>query len=392
MANKRQIPFLHWTKLTDGTRRAHWKPSPRLRALGWKNQAIGTDADETAAITRAMELNRQVAEWEHGAVAPMMNRAVPRKWTFTDLVNAYRASTEWDGLKPATRREYDVRLRQLEIWAMDGALPIGQIDRTMVRDLRDVHVRAGEKHKAAAILRVLRLLMNWAIGQEALQTNPTDKVKIPTVASRGLRLDAEQLAVAEAIALDEDQPSVALALTLALWSLQRQGDLLTLTKMAWRPLENVAPADAAVLANPRGDVMGFRLQQQKTGAWVDCPIPPFLHDQIADAFTRSQFLLSDDTDRSRATPQYLLQRRVRAIFDKAGLDQYQFRDLRRSGMSMLRDLGVDGAAITTISGHAILGRRSILDTYMPPDTRAACAAMATALRTLKLRESKKDAR
>lgn len=410
----RQIPFLHWQTLKDGSQVAHWKPSPALRKAGFQNQRLGArtsprDREATRAATRAAEaLNDKVAEWRAGRAAPAVH--IPRKWRFVDLVEAYRASEEWQALGPKTRHEYGTRLRQLEFWADHGQLPVRSIDKDMVRDLKKgLLAEGGSLFRCASTLRVLRLLLNWAIGESILNENATSGVKIPSTPKRGvLLLEAEVAAVAMAAAA-QNYPSLALAFEVGLWSFQREGDLLALTRMAWRTIDNCAPADAAVLANPRGDVKGFRLQQGKTGAWVDCPMPPWLHDRIEAAFALTAshghgFLFHDDANPVRverpvesdkgtacAIPEWLFQRRARAAMDACGLQGKRFRDLRRSGMSMFRDLGVETAAIVTISGHAVIGTSSVLDHYMPANTRAACAALATALRMRATRQQKDQA-
>jgi hypothetical protein len=68
----------------------------------------------------------------------------------------------------------------------------------------------------------------------------------------------------------------------------------------------------------------------------------------------------------------------------------QYRDLRRSGMCWMRDLGVQAAHIATQSGHKIGYTQAILDTYMPGDQRATAAGMAHALRARAERQSEAD--
>ena len=396
MSNQRQIPFIHWRPRKDGIATAMWIPSPRLRALGWKTRNIGTDQDADAAMRAAIALNREVAEWQakRGA-APQPAR--PARRNFGDLVHAYKASSAWSGLSDKTHREYDVRLRWLTDWAMDGTLFLDQLDKAMLLDLRDALLLPDAKgnpaslHKAASIMRVLRLLLNWAVVRDYIRSNPMDKITTPSPPSRINALLTDQVDEAAAQARADGLISIGLALTLGLWSLQRRADLLALSRMAWRPIENCHAADAAILANHRGDVMGFRLQQQKTKAWVTCPIPPSLHEQIEAAWARSDFLLSDDDDRTRAYAEHQFQRRIRATLDKAGLHGFQFRDLRRSGMMLFSQLGAELPGITAISGHKVMGGRTILDTYMPAHDRAACAAVATVMRTIAARERKDQA-
>lgn len=412
----RQIPFLHWQTLKDGTQVAHWKPSPALRKAGFTNQKLGArtsprDREATKAANRAAELlNDKVDEWRAHRVGPVAAPA-PRKWRFIDLTDAYRASDEWKVLGAKTQREYGTRLRQLEFWAEEGMLPVRAIDKDMVKDLkRGLLADDGSIFRCASTLRVLRLLLNWAKGEGIVDANATEGVKIPSTPKRRVLFLESEVATVMAAATASGWPSLALAFEIGLWTFQREADLLAVTRMAWRTIDNCAPADAAVLAGPRGDVKGIRLQQGKTGAWVDCPIPPWLHDPIEAAFATAAahghgFLLFDDADPARverplpdrekgpacAVPEWLFQRRARAALDAAGCHGKRFRDLRRSGMSMFRDLGVETAGIVTISGHAVIGTSSVLDDYLPANTRAACAALATALRARTARQLKDQA-
>lgn len=389
---KRQIPFLHAQAKADKSIVWHWKPSPRLRKFGWNNRCLGPDRD--SAILAALAINQQLAEWEAGA-SITTTRSAPRRHNFADLVTEYRRSAEYGLLRASTRREYETRLRFLQSWALDGKLALDALDRQMVRDLRAAILapaadgKAASLYRAGSILRVLRLLLNWAKNEKGwLVTNPATDVAIPAAASRSTLLLPDEVAAAAAAAVALGFPSLGLGFTLGLWTLQRESDLLALNRMAWRAFDDLAPADRAVLANPAGTVMGFRLRQLKTGKWVDCPVPPFLHDRIEAAFATSQWLLPDDLQTARACPDYLFQRRARKALASAGLNDRQVRDLRRSGMTMLSQLGAELPGITAISGHAVLGRKTILDTYMPGNTRAACAAMAQALRTLAAREAR----
>lgn len=403
MPRKRQIPFLTWQRVAAGGEVGHWKPSPQLRKLGWVNHRLGTrhpdGTGELAVIERALELNRTLAEWRAGRAAIQPATPLPRKLTFADLADRYRASDEFAALADSTRGEYATRLRQLEHWALDGTLPLVQLDRAMVKELKrgllavsPATGQPGSKYKCASTLRVLRLLLNWAKDEGLAAANPTDGVPIPSTDSRQAKLtwhQAETFAAAAAALADPAGAVVARAVRVGFWSLQRQADLLALNALAWRELDNLDPRDRAALADPRGIVRGFRLRQQKTRAWIDAPLPAWLHADVEAAFARSQWLLADPLDPARAIPNWRLQRVARKALRIAGFAGHQFRDLRRSGMSFFKDHGALPSNIFAISGHAVLGgRKTIADTYMPPDTPAACAAVAAVLRTLTARQAK----
>lgn len=397
MPRKRQIRFLQAQTLADGTTVWHWKPSPRLRKAGWVNKKLGHD--ETAAIMQAMEQNRAVEEWEKGTVlAPAV--AAPRVIRFRELIGRYQASERFTQLAPKSRAEYASRLRWIEAWAKDGALAVRDCDGRMVKDLRDTLVRGASKHKAAAILRVLRILMGFAKEEFLIRENPAQNIRIPEPPSRTRILTMDAIDALYAQAMKLDLPSMALAIRLAFWTLQRQGDVIQLTAMSRREIDDLDPRDRAILADPKGRVFGFRLRQNKTATWIDAPIPPVLHGEVDEALKRSQWVVGDDNNRSRAYPSFLFQRRFRKVAEAAfaaardagnaqlvaQLTNIQFRDLRRTGMCFYGDLGVPPNLITALSGHAVLGKKSILDTYMPGNTRSACACVAMALRRMAERD------
>lgn len=409
MPKKRQIPFLFSQALSDGSVMWHWKPSPRLRSAGFVNMKLGTD--RRAAITAAEDQNDAVRAWEGGAApgeAAPAPRPVPRLVRFDELVRRYRASPDFTGLRKSTRDEYSVRLRQLEHWALDGALHVRDIDKPLIRDLRNGLLETVSIYKTAGTLRVLRLLLQWAVDNAIVAVNPATNIDIPEPPSRQTRMDEPaRVAIVEA-AIGLGMSDVALAIELAFWTLQRQGDLLTLGRMGWRELRDLPlPRYVRQLADARGRVMGFRLQQQKTGAWIDAPIPPMLHDRIDAAFrdSNSAYVFAHVDHADRPMPNWMFQRRFRlaqwvaasmAIIagDMAlaeAIDVCQFRDLRRTGMIFYRSMGAKVPAITALSGHYVLGKKTIMDTYMPGDTSAAIECVAIGLEGWHAQQQEREA-
>jgi hypothetical protein len=381
--------FLHWQfRPSKQDWAAHWKPSPRLRKLGFTNRFLGTHEEEKGVLARALDLNREVAE-----IDAVPSRAAPRaaRYRFTDLVTAYQASPAYlTDIAPATRREYKVRLRQLEAWARDQrgqSLFCDELDGQMVHDLRDALLQSGgSRHVAGALLRVLRMVCNWGVPRY-LKVNPTQGVAIPTAPSRRTKLDWR--AVIDMTDGCED-PVTARILRIAFWSMQRREDLCTLNRFAWREMHGLDPRDRPHLVGPGGKVMGFRLAQHKTGREVDCPMPPFLHAEIETAFSASQWLFPHSQDPAKRMTGDVMRRRVKPVLIAGGFPDHQLRDFRRSGMSECKDLGARESDIFAISGHPLLGQaRSMGDVYMPPDTRSACAAIAAACRTLKELQERK---
>lgn len=400
MPKKRQIPRLFDQQLADGRTVYHWKPSKSLRAAGFTNRKLGTNY--AAAVAEAVQLNAQVAAWQSNSAAPAEEGAfrppLPRVVRFAELVERYKGSEEWKQLRDSTQREYGSRLRQLEYWAGDGTLPVKDIDKQAVADLRKQLLK-GSVYKCGAMLRVLRMVLNWAMGEGIVQSNATDAVKIPEPPARKVMMPSRiRDAISEA-AIELGMRDVALAIELAFWTLQRQGDVLELGRMAWREVDNlqdVDPRHTAQLVDARGRVMGFRLRQQKTLTWIDAPMPPMLHEAVERAMrdAGNGYVFPHPERPEEPMPTWMFQRRFRAARDAAAavaimredmalaeaIDAVQYRDLRRTGMTFYKSAGAKVPWITALSGHAVIGRKTILDTYMPGDTESAIACVATGLR------------
>jgi hypothetical protein len=400
MPKKRQIPRLFPQPLESGATMWHWKPSKSLRAAGFANVKLGTDMG--AAVNQAIALNQQVEDLRAGtAPAEAPRRILPRIVRFPELTDRFRKSDDFTGLKASTRAEYGSRLRALEHWA--GTIAVRDIDAQLVRELRN-NLVTGSPYRAAGILRVLRLLLAWAKKESIIAVNPATACDIPEPPARKIRMDEPVRAAIIGAAEALDMPWLGLAIELAFWELQRQGDVRNFNRMAWREMSGIDPRDAAMLANPRGRVMGFRLCQQKTGTWIDAPVPPFLHDAVEAAMKASGggYVFPHPDRPEEPMPDWMIQRRFReaqgaawavAIMDgnaqlAAAIDACQFRDLRRTGMIFYKDARNETHDITALSGHYALGKKTILDVYMPGDTAGACRCVANGVRYMLERQQR----
>lgn len=407
MPKKRQIPFLRVRTLADGSRQFDWKPSNALRAAGWPHVTLGNN--EADAVRDALAINARIAEWRGGkrnTTDTARRDEAPRLVRWDGLIARYRRSRDYLDLKPKSQRNYESAIRLLTAWAQDGRLIIRQIDYDMVQDLkRSLERKGSSDHRTAGLLRVLRLLLGFAERERIIPrgTNPAREARIREPRARRHVLSLEAVELLAATAEAEGHPNLSLAILLGFWTVQRQGDLLAnFKRLAWRELNGIEARDAALLKGTGGKVMGFRHMPAKTagssGVWIDAPVPPFLHAAIEAAWERPALpggtLLRDDLEDSKPLEGWRLQRLFRDLRARvaasckaegrlllaAELSEGQFRDLRRSGQVYMRDAGAKKEWITSLSGHTLLARKSILDTYMPADTAAACAAMACAMR------------
>jgi integrase len=373
MPRTNQIPYLTPSRRVAGAT-YHWKPSPRLRRLGFTNQKLGTEWD--MAVAAALAHNQSVDRWladNSDAAAP---KKPPRVMRWRDLVAAYKADPAFLDLKPKSQAEYASRLRVLDHWAIDGQLRLADLDRAMIVALRNALVKDPRKHRTGALLRVLRVVVNFAASQGWLARGLAADLDIPEVKPRGTVIAPGAVEALAFRAEAQGLARLALAIRLGFWTLQREGDLLALTRFHWRELTDCSALARKLLAGPDGKVMGLRLQQAKTGKWIEVAVPPPLRAAVEREMPSDGFLLARDPCGAE-WPAWAFQRAFRGCCEAAGLPDVQFRDLRRSGMVYAGELAVPLPMITARSGHAVLGAKAtILDTYMPGNARVTAEGVA----------------
>jgi hypothetical protein len=400
--------------LAGGRTGYKWEPANRLRAHGWATVMLGEDF--AAAVAKAEAENARLDAWRAGAAVNVPQKVENNDYryaTWADLDRRFNGPEGLEGVsyrtnKPysaKTKMEYRGRMKFLRAWADNGRMKLRHITAESVITLRNELVQGTTPHTAAAILRVLSVMTGWAEFHGLIERgkDPAKRLNIPEPQSRRKRVQPEVVETIAAYALKKEWQSISLALCLGFYTVQRPGDLRTLTVFNWRRAMDISSHDRAVLAGPDGEVWSFRLKQHKTGEWVDLALPHHVRVRVEAAITAERsksaaaaananlpILVHHSTGRSwdqRNFQKYIrlaidgALAEARAAGDDFMVDQLtglQFRDLRRSGMCWLRDMGATVAQIAARSGHAIEMAQTILDTYMPADSRGSAAAIATA--------------
>ncbi|MDP9412698.1 MAG: hypothetical protein M3Q08_01100 [Pseudomonadota bacterium] len=412
---KLKIPGLTPKKTARGLR-YYWQPSPSQRKAGWTALALGGDIE--AAIGQARRRNEEIESWKLGGAKPRAVKQHVRRATMGALIDKFEEE-HLPTLAATTQHEYRSCLRRIRTWTEDGKAPLGAITRLRVQTLKKALLKPDEHgrvklHRAASILRVLRVLMQFGCDNDLIAENPVSKAHIPEPPPRAAITSGAAVAAImdAALELDPPRPSVALGIVIGLNTMQRQGDILRLSELNWRELHNVPPEARPVLAGTDGRVMGFRLRQHKTGEWIEVPVAGAARASIELAIAENKATggkvtaLIKDEDEDRPYPQWKFQRQFRAAADlarekaeRAGdaelaaeLADVQFRDLRRTGMCIYGELGVPIDMIVAISGHDIDRTKKILKTYMPRNSRMAAAAVAMAMQRLEARSAAEQER
>jgi len=278
---------------------------------------------------------KQVIEWNAEADAAAKDTG-PAYGSFSHLVDLYKRSPDFQKLALKTRQGYEYWLATLE--ARYGDLPVRGITRQVVYRLRDS--MAETPYKANAVIRVLRLLLNFAVDRGLIKTNPASRPKQLKVASRQQvwSLDAEKAF------LEKADETMKLAYMLAAYTAQRQADILAMT---WAQYD--------------GEVI--RLRQRKTGVLVEVPCHLDLRAALDSATRRGTVILTTPTGRAWKATNF--RHAWKDAATKAGIEGLQFRDLRRTAMVRMAEAGATAIEIAAVSGHTIDQTQRILEAYIP---------------------------
>ena len=306
-------------KLADGTRRTYWyawKGGPPLRG------EPGTP------------------EFVHSYNEAIARRVVPPQGTMLSPLRAYQASGEFDGLAPRTRADYIKHIRVIEKDFCD--FPLAALTDRRTRGIfmawRD-RLAARSRRQADYAWQVLARVLSWALDRGLVLANPCAR---GGRLYRGSRADRIWTADDEAAFLKSAPVHFRLPLLLALWTGQRQGDLLRLPWSAY-------------------DGTHIRLRQSKTGARVVIPVGAPLKAALDAAPKRSPIILTSRAGKPWTSHGFRASWSIART--KAGIVGVTFNDLRGTAVTRLAIAGCTEAEIATITGHSLRDVRSILDAH-----------------------------
>ena len=195
---------------------------------------------------------------------------------------------------------------------------------------------------------VLARILSWAKNRGKITVNPCEK---GGRLYSGTRVDSIWTIEGEAAFLTHAPPHLHLPLLLALWTGQRQGDLLRLTWSAY-------------------DGTHIRLRQSKSmrrGArrvvHVNVPIGAPLKLALNEAARTKQSPIILLNSEGQPSTQGGFRASWGKASAKAGLEGVTFNDLRGTAVTRLALVGCSEAEIATITGHSLRDVRSILDAH-----------------------------
>lgn len=266
---------------------------------------------------------KQTAPGARGG-APVDRRTYPGG-SFGALVTDYFASSGFKGVKSSTGAEYRRVLEALQ--AAHGDKPVRQLRRRHVRKMRDE--RADTPGAANTIVRMLKLVLNFAVEEEWIEANPAARMKLLKVGEWRAWTDEECAAFEKHWAQGTMERR---AYALALYTGQRKSDLVLMAR-AHRKSGTV------------------RVVQGKTGEELWIPEHRDLTAELGRGIIGHMSLLT--TSQGKAFDPVYFGAWFADAIDAAELpDDCVLHGLRKTAARRLADAGCTEEEIMAITGHA----------------------------------------
>lgn len=303
-----------------------WKGGPRL------------DGEPGTAEFLA-SYNRAIAE-----------RRVSQPGMLRTVLDQYEASADFTDLADRTRKDYRKHLKTID--AEFGDFPIAALKDRRTRGeflaWRE-QLAINSRRQADYAFSVLARVLSWAYNRGLVPLNPCER---PGRLYRAARSGAVWTAADEQAFYANAPSHLHLALRLALWTGQRQGDLLNLRWSAY-------------------DGSHIRLRQRKTKVPVIIPVGAPLKAALdetkegleARADERPLPLTILITERGTAWTESGFRASWRKGCQKAGISGLTFHDLRGTAVTRLAIAGCTVPEIATITGHSLKDVGTILDSH-----------------------------
>jgi len=267
-------------------------------------------------------------------------KVVPPRGTLLSVLQGYQASDDFTGLAPRSRSDYVGKIKLIEKEFGDFPLSALTDNRTrgIFKQWRE-RLALSSRRQADYTWVVLARVLSWGMDRGLVAANPCARGGRLYRGSRAEKIwtDADEVAF-----LERAPAHLHLALLLALWTGQRQGDLLRLPWSAYNGTH-------------------IRLRQSKGGTRVVIPVGAPLKAALDAAPKRSPIMLTTAGGKPWTPDGF------RASWGKAckraAVIGVTFHDLRGTAVTRLAIAGCTEAEIATITGHSLRSVRAIIDTH-----------------------------
>ena len=285
----------------------------------------------------------------------------PKAGTLMSLIAEYKASAEFRRLAPSTVRSYFSYIKLIE--DAFGDLPLAALEDRRIRgDFKSWRDKfANTPRKADYAWTTLSRIFSFSKDRGFIASNPCEGGGRLYSADRTDKVWTD----ADVTALLENAPhELALAMMLALWTGQRQGDLLRLPWSAY-------------------DGKCIRLTQSKTGRRLTVPVGEPLKILLERTSRRCPLILT--TTRGKTWTSDGFRTSWAKACRKAGISGLTFHDLRGSAVVRLALADATVPQIATFTGHSLRDVEAILDAhYLGRDAKLAEIAIMKLERRTKL--------
>lgn len=268
--------------------------------------------------------------------------------TLTTLIAEFKSSAEFRQLSPSSIRSYLSYIKLIE--DEFGDLPLVALtDRRIRGEFKSWRDRfANTPRKADYVWSTLSRILSFSKDRGLIASNPCEGGGCLYTADRTDKLWRDEDMAAF---LDSAAPTLALAMMMALWTGQRQGDLLRLPWSAY-------------------DGRHIRLRQSKTGRRITVPVGEPLRILLDRTVRRSPLVLA--TTRGKPWTSDGFRTSWAKACAKAGITGLTFHDLRGSAVVRLALADATVPQIATFTGHSLRDVEAILDAhYLGRDVKLA---------------------
>jgi len=307
-------------KLADGSFKTYywaWKGGPPLRG-------------ELGSPEFIASYNEAVAQ-----------KVTPPRGKLFSVLQQYQASEDFRSLADSTRRSYIALIKRVE--KSFGDFPLSAMTDRRTRGIfmewRDQIAASAGRRQADYAWVVLARVLSFGMDRGLVAANPCAR---GGRLYRGSRADKIWTAEDEAAFYERAPAHLHLALTLGLWTGQRQGDILRLPWSAY-------------------DGKHIRLKQSKTGRRVVIKVGAPLKAALDAAPKRSTTILTNSDGASWTSDGF------RTSWGKAckraGITGVTYHDLRGTSVTRLALADCTEAEIATVTGLSLRSVRAIMDTH-----------------------------
>jgi integrase len=233
------------------------------------------------------------------------------------LLQGYQASEDFRRLAETTRRSYVALIVRIE--RRFGDFPLTGISDRRARGIfkawRDEVAAVSGRRQADYAWTVLARVLSWALDRGIITANPCERGGRLYHGSRAENVWSPE---DERLFLERAPVHLRLPLVLALWTGQRQGDLLRLPWSAY-------------------DGTHVRLRQSKSGKRVSIPVGEFLKAALDAATKRSPVILTNSEGKPWTSDGFRASWRKACA--SAGIQGVTFHDLRGTAVTRLATAG-----------------------------------------------------